>query len=657
MSKDEKKKQHQHSVFSDFVRYDQKGSTDTVHHEGEYDERASYGNYLFGSSFEDPSDIDGTEPTNWTSYTSGRIGIRLFSRGLMGATFYTMAHRSIPGLMKGYNHMAKFSEQRNGLQMLAKTFDSTLAPVIKSGVRMASKAEQAEQNARHAVWFRNKNWDFYSKVYDEMGKEIHRPGRSLGNEMTSMTFDFAMGSVGDSWGRQIAAMADPNRPNVWENKDGTIDYKKFGKSVAHNAWDIFSLKQGEDWAAALPYVYQMRLQRQGINRIYPGFKLSADKGISGGSYRLNEHGRIVSSYSKAGALDLQLRFTGYNWYTLMYRDFYRGASDMLHSIKDHDGSLPNLHMPEDPVESVMDGVGQTFRYATKSFIKACIYMTPAVPFFWITRAPQSKSTGIGVVMPNSGDRSAGGYVRTPDGKAFNFRRMDSEMGNLEASAINPSSFNVGRPARPYYSRVLGNNFYPFSKGNVRGAFDAFVNPFGEACYKTGNSLHNFNKDYGLGKINGALADKAYTHDFVNASMSYTPYMIAKAETALRWDRPGANGVNLLDKAIYRFIDGVTSLNIGEVKGGMEDMREVVINPPSNKKLKRVDEEEAEKKKQAKAEEAEAKSAQKPDTKVKKPVIEQGAATTKAHEDNELTDGSFAGRLEADKSIPPDVTIH
>lgn len=63
------------------------------------------------------------------------------------------------------------------------------------------------------------------------------------------------------------------------------------------------------------------------------------------------------------------------------------------------------------------------------------------------------------------------------------------------------------------------------------------------------------------------------HVFADASFAYTPYMIAKAETARRWDNKD------MDSAIYRLMDGVVSFNLGETKAALKDIGNILTNPP------------------------------------------------------------------------------
>lgn len=502
-----------------------------------YKDSQSVGQYLFGSSYSDPAlQGKGAGPENWTSHTKSRIFVRLFSRGLMGATFYTLAHRWAPGQLEGYSAQGGF-DRAKPLQHLARGFDIIYGKPIQFYVKNFYKfsgktAEEAAKMAEKATTFRvHKNFD------------LPQNGRSLGAEIVGMSTDFAAGSTGDAWGRQIANALDPNTRNAWEDeKDGHIHWDIFAKESAKTAWRIFSKNQGEDWAVALPYVYQMRFQRVALDRMYRGFGVSSDYGLNGGSWRVNQHGQLVDSYAKAGALDLQTRFTGYNWYTLMYRDLYDNVATRIKHYRET-GEFSSAETGTGH-QGVLDNTAHAFRYVTKSAIKAFIYMTPAVPFFWITRTPQTKPHGMGV-------------------------EVNSQTGVVSKHPLNRS-------------------FDPFMRENTRGVFDRALSPFGKACFKTSEALNAGFRALKVmpdEKTRYNYKTPTFAETWVNSSVSYTPYMIAKAETALRWDRPkGADGMNGMDRAIYRFLDGINRLNIGEVGAGLSDMRREIVRPPSNRAI-------------------------------------------------------------------------
>jgi hypothetical protein len=67
--------------------------------------------------------------------------------------------------------------------------------------------------------------------------------------------------------------------------------------------------------------------------------------------------------------------------------------------------------------------------------------------------------------------------------------------------------------------------------------------------------------------------KRFTHPFVRASMSYTPYMIAKGETALLWDS------GKMDMSAERMIDGAANLNWYEFKSGAGEVWNTFLHRP------------------------------------------------------------------------------
>ncbi|MAR56795.1 MAG: hypothetical protein CMM93_06395 [Rickettsiales bacterium] len=540
----------------------------------------SVGDALF-SQFEDLGEEgqDYSAPHPWSSYTGSRMLVRVFSRGFLGATLYTMAHRWIPGQLAGYSPEKvlnlKVLRTQPG-QFVARGFDVMMGQPIKAFSKgfyrmMGKEGAELESLAENAVRFRTKK-DFG----DPMGM-----GRSFGAEVFGMTADFAAGSVGDATGRRITEIFDPNVHNSWERKDGTTDYGELAKSAGRDAFKIFTLNQGEDWFAAPMYVYQMRWQRQALNRAYKGFKATSDFQLNGGSFQLDQKGRIIDSYAKAGALDLQVRFTGYNWYTLMYRDMYNAIANHA-----QDGTMPSIDTSHGVVSGVAESIADTFRYITKSAIKATIYMTPAVPFFWITRTPQTKYKGIGIHLD---DRM--GIARLPNDAPFSYHNISENF--KQDAGRNHYPLKHGEPLRvghnPEYSLAapdFGPNFDPFAKKHTRGMFDRAINPFGRACYQAADMANRGIRYAGITSV-----PKAAVHDWMNASFSYTPYMIAKAETALRWDRPkDADGMNDMDRAIYRMIDGVCSLNLGEVKAGFAGIREEIVHPDSSREIDKRNEE-------------------------------------------------------------------
>lgn len=603
-----------------------------------------YGSYLFGNNYQDDpfAQADpGKEP--WSSTMRGRSTIRLFSRGIMGAGLYTVGQYMISKQMPGYNRSISlralgehtlesgeiaFSPWRYPLRYIARGLDVTVSKPIKAMAKATVKDERAWEMAQemaekhaidlsdkaeaiaqvknyvgdNAIWFRGKKHFAADEMLGFKGGPQAGFGRSLGDEMVGLTFDFAMGSVGDAWGRNIAQICDPNVQKPWRDKEGHLDFAHFGKATAQSGWRILSKNQGEDWAAALPYVYQCRFQRQALSNAYKGFKLTADMQQNGGATRVDAAGNIIDSYAKAGALDLQMRFTGYNWYTLMFRDMYDNIANGLRIWKDNSYKLPSVEIEHDPLTSTVHGAGFTVRYATKSAIKAFIYMTPAVPFFWMFRTPQTKTRGI-AIYTGDGTRGSGGAITSvPVPSNLADRHLPEYAKHIVSAYENPLP-NGGQAYirdRAIDSSGLWTNSprEVFDRSRTRGALDAALNPFGRLSYDAGKGLFEqivdpiakaFNGNYKnsaqahaaefgnhaneMARLSASQTSlRGLTHTFADASAAYTPYMIAKAETALKWNNKD------MDTAIYRFLDGVTSFQVGEVRGGLSDMRDMIIHP-------------------------------------------------------------------------------
>ena len=520
-----------------------------------------YGEYLFGKSFDDPNAPSDGKP-NWNSHTLGRVLIRLFSRGIMGATLYTVGVAAVrkqfnPDLLP-LNQLGSFAQYP--LRYVARGIDKVVGTPIKAYAKWISPAERAEELAHKAVWFRDTAYFGYSDASGLI------KGRGLGHEATAMTFDFAMGSIGDAWGRRIADLADPNIDNEWY-KDGKFDVKRFGKDVANAAWTIISKNQGEDWAAAIPYVYQMRWQRQAINKLWPGFVYTSDRSLNGGSWLMDKDGKITNSFSAAGALDLQFRFTGYNWYTLMFRDGYDALANTLHNWQQ--GKPPTITLPQHPIEGTIEGIATATRYVLKSAIKAGIYMMPAVPFFWAFRTPQTKYKGVGIHLDPATGEGVLATTLNEQGRPVPYYYYEGTL--TRHTPVQASQITLGANGPALTHGDFGAHFNPYDAQHARGWFDKAVRPFGVAS----NAYAKF-MDRNLTRF-GMNFSKNAVYDWANASISYTPYMIAKAETALRWSHEG------MDHAINTFIDGVFGLNLGKVKAGLHDIREEIAAPLRSEK--------------------------------------------------------------------------
>lgn len=521
---------------------------------------SSYQNYLFGGAGSE-------EHPAWSDSAKGRFAIRLLSRGIVGAAFFTVGGRMAQNQLKGYNQATwkwKNINSTNWLQAVAKGFDITLGRAIEGAVRgiasLKYTSDEARRIGKEAVTFRN------SRVFEGSGFD---KGRSYGSDVVHFTFDFAMASIGDALTRNIVQAFDPNIKQTWKvNDKGELASKgehwhfvpsEFLKWSGKTAWRILSKNQGEDWAAAIPYAFQMKFQRQFLSNIFgkrwSGHDVVFDHGWNGGAYKVS-NGKIVGDYQLVGAIDLHARFVGYNWYTLMFREGYDAIGNAWRKWKEN-GFVIQPHWPEhlNPITSTMDGVGRTMRYVTKSFIKANLYMNPAVIPFWMFRVPQSKWRGEHFI----------------------------ENGKLGVISGAPGGYNAMNGQKPYEGSIFGSkahyehiptrtNFDKFEEG-----FSRFLHPLGKLSNWAGIKMGAVgNKVAGTGllpkSVNTLLGDQKFMHNFVDASFSYTPYMWAKAETALRVDDNKGDGkLGQMDKAIYRLMDNGASLNLKGIKKSLGEI--------------------------------------------------------------------------------------
>lgn len=449
-----------------------------------------------------------SEKKPWASTSGGRLAIRAVSRGVIGAAFYTWGTQKIMRDMPGYSRDAK---PENMLQYIARGFDIVAGKPIE-------------------------------KIFNAMGKDgtaivSFRPSlktgaRTLGEDAIYNTFDFAMASAGDALGREVIGLFDPAVEKKWRGADGKIKFPQAVKSLTHAGGRIF-LSQAEDWFVAVPYTFQQKFQRKVINKFSPGFEYTADSTLHGSCYKLDEDGRIKGTYAWEGALDLQGRFTGYNFGTGLFRD-------MVSAVKQ---GVEDTHKvgkaPEKPTPATMFRAGKhTLQHGThyllNRLVKTAVIMTPSVPIFSAMRLPQNRNMGIGL---------------TPDGKEVVLgRREDFDVKDVDRSHWSMSN------------RII----------------DSALDPFGKAANTLGDKAAGVASSFAR---SGEGKEKAedFARAYVNASMAYTPYIYAKTEFARMWDN------NTMDKAVDRFVDGLFNGKFGEVKEGGRDIAKAIIHSKKDKK--------------------------------------------------------------------------
>jgi hypothetical protein len=524
---------------------------------------SSYSNYLFGTA-------GSSDAPAWSDTVKGRIAIRAISRGIFGSIFFVVGGRMATMQMKGYNQENfDWSKPKPFLQYIAKGIDTTLGKGIQKtvqGVASLMGKPNAEAIGKAAVTFRESR---------HFNGAVQERGRSYGSDIVNFTFDFAMASIGDATTRNVIQAIDPNVKQTWKvNDQGEMAKKgenwhflpgEFLKWSGKTAWRVLTKNQGEDWAAAIPYAFQMKWQRSFLSNVFSkrweGHKLVFDRNWNGGAWKINQQGQIVGDYQFVGGIDLHARFVGYNWYTLMFRETYDTIGRKFNEWKDSGYQLSALapeHM--NPIRAAIDSV----RYVTKSFIKANMYMNPAVLFFWPMRVAQNKwkgkffiEEGMQEFNPATDKRA---HIWEPGGldpyasKNYEHYATKTPLDKFEKGfgkyVLNPmgwTSFNVGK-------RVANGAEWLHNKG-VKPRADSW----------TGKLLKGDTSNL----LDGG---RRFAHEVVDTSFSYTPYMYAKQEFGLRVDDNKGDGkLGQMDVAIYKFMDDVVSLKFREIPKDLKSM--------------------------------------------------------------------------------------
>ncbi len=461
----------------------------------------------------------------WNDSKSGRLAIRVFSRGVMGAAFFAAGGMLTKKWMNPdnglhYDPTKTLTQQENPLQFIAKLIDTVVGKPIEWTVTQVAGKEMGLRS----VNFRPLNKTFTKGIGGA-------PGRSLGHESVGVTFDFFCASVGDAWGRDIAGWVDPNirkskDPNVrqkWIGEDGQFKPTEAVKQSLKSLWQYVSYNGGEDWAVAIPYAYFMKAQRAGINKISPGFATDFDHVKNGSAFKVRDE-KAKETFAVEGAIDLQGRFTVYNMGTLMYRELYDYADNKIHGKRTRlYGSPEDTHKQN---QGLLANIGDVAKWFVRSVIKGGIYMTPVVPTFWVTRVTQFRGKDRDAFITPGGtfaerseinnlkDLKLYGESETPQGKFFD------AVGGLNAEAVSLVQAGTRKMDR-------------FSGGRLEKQ---------------------------IGKVLGGSSSD-FAKRYTNAAVAYTPYMYSKAEAAKIWD------TGKMDMSLERMIDGAAHLNWGEFKAG------------------------------------------------------------------------------------------
>jgi len=553
------------------------------------------------------------KPEPWSATPQGRLAIRTFSRGVMGAMFFTAgglwARRFMFGHTEGgvnqslhswetrYNPTKTFGqiiEEKNPFQFVAKTIDTFIGTPIEKTVNLF------HGDGVRAVHFRPTQ---YKYMHPEKGEYF---GRSLGFETMMVTFDFFCASIGDALGRDMAGWIDPGVKQSWTDDKGNIKWPETVKAMTNSAFRYVTYNGGEDWAVAIPYVYFMKMQRNWLDKKSPGFGIDSDAGLNGGGSKIRQFGQdphynVVGSYNLEGIFDLQTRFTVYNMGTLLYRELYDKVE------KAWNGKHVNLYgdplAAPDPNKSFIDKTVDVGKWMIRGMVKGFINMTPATPFFWITRGMQSKHRAMFIdpdqnaVISFRDGRGRGHYLYANDSgnpmtqaegysnqSPVHFAQFDPAANHGNGAVIehpsmppeigNPSARSEWVPKGGAYRKrhnVMENAFS--SIGSAGHEFSMKLDPVANAL----ENLPGFLKRPLKGML-GLRASKdekftRFTKPYINAAVSYTPYMYMKTETANLWDH------GKMDLALERTIDGLFQGNWDEIQSGAGEVGNALLHKP------------------------------------------------------------------------------
>lgn len=521
-------------------------------------------------------DVWKAEQKPWSATPGGRLAIRGFSRAGLGCLFFVWGGMKSQRDMEGYDPEGT---PRNLLQFIAKTVDVAVGKPIEWTANMLGF------DGKRAVTFCSTH---AHTVYPngDASKAFRQKGITLGDQVIQTTWDFFMASVGDAWGRNIAGIFDPAVEKKWL-KDGHIVIPQLIKDTLKATWKIITYNGGEDFAVAIPYVYQVRSQHYLLNKWAPGFVYDGHARKNGGSVIINDKGEITGNYQLQGALDLEGRFVGYNIGTLMYREAYRKVGDAINDWL-HPTAAPNTKnsvtvtdagggsAPEQ-AGGIFSPVYNTVRYVVKSVIKGAIYMTPAVCTFWVTRTPESKDLGY-AIHPEHGPVAygAGSYVQANDWKMGRYPNGVAPTTLHFSQGQGPS-----RVTQPYTGpHPFGKNFDPFGSQYNFGVFDSVLNPIGRVVHQAADIVRPvagyMGEAVGLNRTMMERASLPYT----KAVASYFPYMYTKAELANLWDN------KQMDISINRALDGAFHLNPGEFKAGFSEVARTIARKPLEEQERR-----------------------------------------------------------------------
>lgn len=491
---------------------------------------------------------DKQEP--WASSFAGRLAIRSFTRGVLGALFFAAGSHLATTRMEGYDPNAALfkkktdtgdvSGQKNNVQRIAKLFDLLDDKLI----RRVTKTTDIKRFG-------------HSSVADK--------SRSLGEDAVMGNLGFAMATVGDALGGKLIAIMDPHTKASWRMEDGSISIPAFAKSIVTSTANIF-MAQMADWAVAVPYAYQKQWQRNIINRFSPGFAEDSLSGRNGSTFKLDKDGGIKGTYAWESFLDFQGRFTMYNIGTMMYRDTLNASRKFIDHIQ-HPEKYKNTAATQ-PAGAGMynqshNSLYNAARYMATTLTKGLLIMTPTVPLFSAVRILQNKAQ-----WRDRKPHSAAFFPTTPSKEhPLPYKEIDLFDAGFDKENIKSANINgVIIDEKVFKEYGYGSDFKPYGKQTVKTGLDAIANQTGKAsaAFATGAvNISDTARKKGIWGFKRSHDAKYFGKSFSDAAFAYTPYIFAKAELMDRWN---TGRMNLALDALF---DGITSFNKTKVKDGFQ----------------------------------------------------------------------------------------
>ncbi len=466
------------------------------------------------------------EGRKWGESYWGRTWLRLWGRFVVGTAFFAAAQLYGNKELTGYVG----EKPKNPLQWVSYAIDKT----VGRGLTAIFGKNAAVFHETRDFGYKNKDGSV-------------KMGRSLGHEAVSVTFDFAAMSTGDYMTRYLVGLFDPQGRTRWV-KNGHIDLAGGLKELGKTLFKSITYASGEDMFVALPYVYYMKLSRHLINKFSPGFKYDSDHTQFGGAFKVNDKKQVIGDYNMEGIVDITGRFSVYNTGTKMFRDLYAFAEGKVSHL--WYGGADKKNEPKKPPVTLTSAMKNSVRYTLVTTTKMMFLMIPSAFLFAVLRTPQYKKGNYGLLVdPERG-----------------------MVGNLKEQNI------LGRD-------VFTNKMYTDS--NAAPWYSKITNPIGKMAYDVGEAYEKgFQKAHipeivevtplakALGYPEGKRLIDTFSHRYVDAAISYTPYFVVKSDWMTAYY--DTNRTNFVLGGFYDSLWGMTkatlSFNGAKIKSSAQEVK-------------------------------------------------------------------------------------